>query len=397
MSLFGSYRDDRRRRALAEESAGDSLAASTSTPRSSAKADKTERYTAAARRENHGRATDILPRGRLSLAGWYITGLTIVAGLLLGYANIGEEKIAALGLSNLLDASQGGSLAAWFSSLAFGLAAVASVLIYSVRRYKLDDYRGRYRLWLWCAIAFIAMSIDATANLHAPFSRAMARISGWSMMPEGAIWWIAVWGIVTTILALRLLMEVRQCRTAMMGLICVIGLWSAAMAIEYGWLPIHQDGALIAAGCRLLGQVTLLFAIGIYARHVLLDAEGLLKLRERKPVREKAKKAKAIFTASAAESSKQTRSDLSHKTSETRSGLQSYVQAAVNRNASSNVSSSGSSHSASRDDDDDDRYSGYEDDDDDSSGYGNRKLSKAERKRMRKQMRRQRDDGDDDR
>lgn len=382
MSLFGSYRD-RRRRALAEESAGESLAVSASAPKSSARGEKAERYTAAARRENHRPATDILPRGRISIFAWYAAGLTIVAGLVVGYANLDNETIAAFGLTPLLDASQGGSLANWFSSLAFGLAAVASVLIYSVRRYKTDDYRGSYRLWLWCAIAFLAMSIDATANLHAPFSRAMARVSGWSMLPDGAIWWITVWGAVMSILALRLLMELRECRTALVGLVSVITLWITALAIECGWLPIHENAALIAAGCRLLGQLSLLCAIGVYARHVLLDAEGLLKVRQPKIKKEKPKK-----TVSSSSSSTSTRSDLSHKPAS--SGLQSYVQAAVNRNAG------GSSYASNRaEEDDEERYSGYEDEaDDENAGYGNRKLSKAERKRMRKQMRRQHRDED---
>ncbi len=385
MSLFGSNRDDRRRRALAEESAGESLAVSASAPKSGSRGDKADRYSSDGRRENHRRATDILPRGRISIFAWYVVGLTIVAGLVLGYANLGNETIGALGLAPLLDASQGGSLASWFSSLAFGLAAVASVLIYSVRRYKTDDYRGSYRLWLWCAVAFVAMSIDAAANLHAPFSRAMARVSGWSMLPEGSIWWITVWGGVMAILALRLLLEMRECRTAFTGIICVITLWSAALAIEYGWLPIHDNAELIAAGCRLLGQLSLLTAIGVYGRHVLLDAEGLLKVRAPKIKKEKPKK-----TASSSSSSTSTRSDLSHKPAS--SGLQSYVQAAVNRNGGSSSSSSYVR------DDEDERYSGYEEEDNDNSGYGNRKLSKAERKRMRKQMRRQqRDDDYDDR
>ena len=353
--------------ALAEESAGDSLAISTSAPKSGAKGEKSERYTAAARRENHRRATDILPRGRISIFAWYLVGLTIVAGLLVGYANLGNETIAGLGLAPLLDASQGGSLASWFSSLAFGLAAVASVLIYSVRRYKTDDYRGSYRLWLWCAIAFIAMSIDATANLHAPFSRAMARVSGWSMLPDGSIWWITVWGAVMSILALRLLMEVRECRTAFVGFVSVIGLWTAALAIECGWLPIHDNAELIAAGCRLVGQLSLLSAIGVYGRHVLLDAEGLLKVRDARPKREKVKKSRD--TSTGADSSRTTRNDLSHKPA---GGLQSYVQAAVSRNSGG---ASSSSSANTRDVEDEERYSGYdEEDDDDAGGYGNRKL-----------------------
>lgn len=118
-------------------------------------------------------------------------------------------------------------MASWFSSLLFGLAAAGSVLVYSIRRHRLDDYRGSYRLWLWCAAAWLVMSIDATANLHAPFSAAMAQATGWSML-GGAAWWIGVWGSMLAILALRLLLEVRECRTATLGFTLVFSLWSAA-------------------------------------------------------------------------------------------------------------------------------------------------------------------------
>ncbi len=403
MSLFGRNRDDRRRRAIAEELAGEVLPAPFVSP-SASKAEKTQRYTAAAKRENHKRATDYLPRGRISLAGWYFAGLLCVAGLLLAYLNAASEKIAALGLTSLFDASQGGSLAGWFSSFLFGLAAMASVLIYSVRRHKLDDYRGRYRLWLWCAAAWVVMSIDATANLHAPLSRAMAKATGWSMLPEGAIWWIGLWGIVITILALRLLFEVRQCRMAMLAIFGVAGLWSASLAIEFGWIPVREYGAVIATGCRLAGQVTLLASIAVYARHVLLDAEGLLKIRQQKAKKENpVRKAKAAETQSSTVSSSSAaqsyRTDTAHKAAEKRTDLQPGAPSRGTSGYATSASSTGSSLSSNRnqnDDEEDDRYSGYEDEDDDST-YGNRKLSKAERKKIRKQMRRQqREEGYDD-
>ena len=58
-----------------------------------------------------------------------------------------------------------------------------------------------------------------------------------------------------------------------------------------------QPGA-VASPQITVAQVTLLLAIGLYARHVLLDAEGLLKFRAPKPKREKpAKKAKSEKSA----------------------------------------------------------------------------------------------------
>ncbi|HTQ39334.1 MAG TPA: hypothetical protein VMJ32_09910 [Pirellulales bacterium] len=424
MSLFGSSRDDRRRRNLAEDLAGESFApsaAGTSKP-----AGKPERYTASARRENHRHTTDFIPRSWLTVALWYVAALAAVGGLLFGYVRLcdqARDQSNSLGLAPLFDAANGGSLAGWFSSLLFGFSAAGSVLIYSIRRHKLDDYRGRYRLWLWSAVAWLVMSIDATANLHTPFALAMAHFTGWSMLAGGAIWWIGIWGGIVGILALRLLLEVRESRTATLGFTLAFSLWAAALATDYGWLHLGQSpqmsAALVAIAGRLVGQVTLFFTIALYARHVLLDAEGLLTLRQRKLKREKApKKAKAARAAdqradSAAERLKSSRIDAAHKTPASPSAAP--LAAMVQRSAANSGSAGGStstnstskSYGSSADDDDRDsnRYSKNragqnrfddEEDEDDSDSYGaGRKLSKAERKRLRKQMRRQQREDDE--
>jgi hypothetical protein len=414
MSLFGSYRDDRRRRSLAEDSAGEDFAGqATVTSKPSA---KPQRYHSAARRENHRPTTDFVPRSWWKLSLFYFAGLLLIGGLLAGAAWVANaDSIKVTGVVELLAVSQSGSLVRWFSSLMFLLAAGGSILIYSVRRHKVDDYRGRYRLWLWCALAWMVMSIDATANLHQPFSYAMTALTGWSLSGAPVSWWIGVWGTILAILIVRLVFETRECRSAMFAVLAVATLWIAALAIELGWLPSGGQSILVAAGCRAVGQLTLLLSIGLYARHVLLDAEGLITIREAKPKREKPpKKAKVVAAAPTTDldSGKTTRIDAAHKPGDKQGGLASHVKAVTssNRNTAS-VSSSepaGASYSSNRSsrldddsDDDNDRNRSrnssqrrYDDDEGDDEDDGQRKLSKAERKRLRKQMRRQERDDD---
>src|SRR5205823_14278964 len=52
-----------------------------------------------------------------------------------------------------------GSLGAGFSAALLALSGVTAVLIYTLRRHRLDDYRGRYRLWLWAAMCWFVMSM----------------------------------------------------------------------------------------------------------------------------------------------------------------------------------------------------------------------------------------------
>jgi hypothetical protein len=415
---------------LAEDSAGESVASSAAVaPKPAVKGD---RYTPAAKRENHRHTTDFIPRHWAKLGVGYIASLAAVAGLLFGFVKWcceqNSEQSNSLGLAPLFDAANGGSLAGWLSSLLFGFSAAGSVLVYSIRRHKLDDYRGRYRLWLWSAAAWLVMSIDATANLHTPFSSAMVRMTGWSMLPGGAMWWIGIWGGIVAILALRLLLEVRQCRTATLGFTLVFSLWAAALATDYGWLHLSQspemNAAVVAIAGRLIGQVTLFFTIAFYARHVLLDSEGLITLRPVRPKREKpAKKTKAVTEdkpAGTAERLKSSRLDAAHKSVPSpaaaalggagqRSGTSSTGSQTANTAAGYASSKNYSAADDADDRDNNNRYSknrgsqnrfddeDEEDGDGDGDSYdsGSRKLSKAERKRLRKQMRRQQRDDEE--
>ncbi|HEY2761486.1 MAG TPA: hypothetical protein VGI75_12105, partial [Pirellulales bacterium] len=183
----------------------------------------------------------------------------------------------------------------------------------------------------------------------------------------------------------------------------VDAMWIGGLALEYGWMPQSlmsaTNASLVAVGCRLVGQVTLLMAIGLYARFVLLDAEGLLKARAAKAKRAKApkkpkpEKATDLDNVTKVETSTgNTRIDAGHKS----------ASVAGNYGSSSSAGSNSSNRYAGYDEDDEDAgYSGrrtksksYDDEesDEDDYGDGNRKLSKAERKRIRKQMRRQQSD-----
>lgn len=406
--MFNSHRDDRRRRALVEDSSSETAPAAVSTTSIPKAAGKQDRYTTAARRENHRRASDFVPRSPLAHVLWWLAGLTAVAGMLAGYVTLidstaATDSTAAAGLFQLL---HGGSLIGWFSSTMFTLAAVGSVLIYSIRRHRLDDYRGSYRLWLWSAAAWMVMSIDATANLHTPFSHAMVAATGWSMSGNAAVWWIGVWGVLLAVLALRLTMETRECRSAMIGIIFAFTLWTAALAIDCRWINYGAHAPLIAAAGRLIGQVTLLLSIGLYARHVLFDAEGLLPQREPKPAREKKKKQRSSDDDT--ETGRSTKIDTAHKTSDKRTDLQPHtsVNQPANRGplagrvasvSSSNSATAAANRSRVEDDEEDDRDSSrrnrdYDEEEDEDYNGGGRKLSRAERKRLRKLQRQQQDD-----
>ena len=128
------------------------------------------------------------------------------------------------------------------------------------------------------------------ADLHSAISALGISISGWTGPMEGLTWWLAPWSLVLLYLGLRMLFDVRACRTATVSLLAACGGLIAAFVLPQIQLGIESaQTTMLTAGCSLVGTWLLFFAHTAFARHVLLDAHGQLPLRIPKPKREKAK------------------------------------------------------------------------------------------------------------
>ena len=319
---------------------------------------------------------DLIPKGYVTIGLLFLCGLAAIAGLAAAHVYLPEIAVWAKEGSAALELGSRGSLASWLSSLFLGLAGMASLLIYSIRRHKLDDYRGHYRWWWVAGLAWLVMSIDATAGIHDLFSVTMTRLTGHAAPAGGQIWWIGCWGLLLAATTVRLLLDMRQCRSALLMTVLALALWSAGVAfqlnaLQMGGVPI----GLAAETLKLTGHLMLLLGVTLYARHVVLHAQGLLPTRNQKPRKERTKKeAKPAVSAQAA------KLEESQKTSPSMNK--------PHGSGNSPVPTPHVSFAASTADPDlgDDLS-----DDDDDSDTRNRKLTKAERKRLRKQKSAERD------
>jgi hypothetical protein len=377
MQLFhGHQRDERRRRVVAEDHSADaSTATKTAAP---PRARKAEPYTPGARLENQRRVGELVPKSYVSIGLLFLIGLAAIAGLAAGHFYLPEIAAWAKEGSAALELGSRGSLASWLSSLLLGLAGMASLLIFSIRRHKLDDYRGHYRWWFVAGLAWLVMSIDATAGIHDLFSVAMTRLTGHAAPAGGQIWWIGCWGLLLAGTAVRLLLDMRQCRSGLLVIVLALVLWSAALGVQlngqqYTGIPIR----LVSETLKLSGHLLLLLGVTLYARHVILHAQGLLPVRNQKPRKERVKK-----DAKAAPSLPTQVAKIDSPHSSGASGNKPQATAHSTTTAP-HVSFGASTADVDLGDD-------LSDDDDDSDGR-NRKLTKAERKRLRKQKSAERD------
>jgi len=285
-------RDERRRRLLTDDLSGpDDRWTCRIRSEDSLSPSKSEHYGNAEFLERSLRLFDLVPRRWIVLLGWWAAAMTIMAGL--GAAYIWMRQQATVGghaVIAALDIAARGSLAGWFSSLVLLAAAVMALLIYAVRRHRTDDYQGRYRIWLWAAGCWLFLAADRAAGLSEGMRDGVAILTGTSWLDDGALWWAVVYILLLGSFGSRLWIDMHSNRTALVVLVMAAVAYGLTIAGRLGWfLNLNLNGTdagprdvLLRVGCAMVGDLLLLTAMSLHARHVLLDAEGLLPRPGRK-------------------------------------------------------------------------------------------------------------------
>jgi hypothetical protein len=247
---------------------------------------KSDHYGEATFLAEQRRLIDLIPRRWLGFALLLVLGSAVIAALEALYARLpglGAESVGSRLAA--FDLAAGASLAGWFSSLTLLAATVVALLVYSVRRHKTDDYHGHYRLWLWAALCLFLMAADTGATLHQALQEMMTTAAGSRVTGDGSIWWLAPGAFMLVAMGSRLLIEMWSCRLSSAALLLTAACYATAGAVQLGWI-LPEGGAdrvMLQQGTAMAGHLLLLLSVGLYARYVVLDAEGLLPRREAKP------------------------------------------------------------------------------------------------------------------
>jgi hypothetical protein len=290
--------DDRRRRLLQGELLGAGSARpeegeASTTERASTKKLKPPRYSKAADMSQQARITDLVPQRKLTLWLLFLFGAAVVTGLECLY--FWMPKLARLtrdGRVAAFDLDGEGSLGAWFSSLLLLLSALAALLVYTLRRHRLGDYRGGYRVWLWAAACWFVMSVDEAGSLHEGFKELMTYLTGNRLYGDGSVWWVMAYGGVLGLIGLVVLWDLRECAFAATSLVLTALCYAAAVLTQLGYVGdlaarngLFLKGAravMIEEGCEMAGDLLLLLAMVSYARFLIRDIQGLNKKKSKK-------------------------------------------------------------------------------------------------------------------
>ena len=273
--MASANREGRRRRVLRE----DSQSAESGSKSRSRK--KTKPYSDAALIELQPRITDLIPTRLWGLIVLLLFGIASAAIIQTVYhirvsrmSHVDYQIVSGMNLYGP------GTIISWLSSVYLLMAGGAALLVYNTRRHKIDDYFGRYGLWIWMAAACVLASLDATTGLHRVAQYALMKATGTAMWGDGSIWWISVYALLGLVVGGRALIDMWPCRGAFF-LVLATGCYALATTIYLGvYRPnFGAHNMTLHSSTMLLGHFFVLYSFLLYARYVHRVAQGLVGKR----------------------------------------------------------------------------------------------------------------------
>ena len=268
-------RDERRRRVMMDDRADGNSGESSSDAGSDQSAHNVRSYSLDSLYEKRIRVTDFIPLRTWPVISVYLVAITIVASLL--FLHDGASSFLAFA-----DLSNSSSLGSWFATMTLFGCAFLSVMIYRIRRHRLDDYRGRYRVWIAVPVLMTLLSLDLIADFRSAISQGILNSGQQQLANHADGWWIVIWASLLGLTGIRLAFEIRRSK-ASLALLIISGISLVTFAVaqldKITWpaqvVPeLAQYGALLTGlGCFALSMIH-------YARYVWLDAQGFIAAAE---------------------------------------------------------------------------------------------------------------------
>ncbi|MBC7856859.1 MAG: hypothetical protein IAF94_25795 [Pirellulaceae bacterium] len=394
--------DDRRRRVLRDElsSEPDIDTEGTSSVKKTLRA-----YSEAVLEDRQPRITELIPVRPFLVTMTILVALTGIAALETLYIQLETNSWgnAAQPIAQsfaALDLASRGNVGAWYGACLLALGSAAALVILSVRCHRVDDYSGRYRVWLWTAAALLWGSLDCASGIHHAIGAGMALLAGQPQLAD--LCWMAVYLLVFGALAVRLGIETWHSLSAFSALAIAAVLYLVAGMAALGLWTITSQlvSTVIVSSVTLVAHVAVIATLALYARHVCLDAAGKLPLRLRAKDGKKKKKSKPKLSVVRTDDAEEESADKQESpkpavapaaTSASKEAKASISKATLN-SPKPTMQSSGSKpgplasklsvSSAPKDDE--------EDDDEESEDYdSDEQMSKSERRRLKKLARRE--------
>jgi hypothetical protein len=227
---------------------------------------------------------DLIPQRRWTVLVWFLICATVIAAHGALEAACQSLRRYHLGIDlSPLSLCESHNLANFTLCLSWLLATIYAALVVNFRRHKVDDYRGRYRLWYYiCAGLFLAAT-GSGAGLSRTLDSAALRVAADGRVSSAPMWTFAAIAILCVGLGIRLLIEIRESRGAVACLVAAAVSVGMQAALQFDVIRLQGDDlqAMLLTLAQLCSVQMLLLALVVYARYVLMDAQGIALRRAR--------------------------------------------------------------------------------------------------------------------
>ena len=238
----------------------------------------TKAYGAKVQRRLRGRWFSIVPVKSRTLCTW--TAIITSVSLLFAYAHYASVTWPSLAyapeIARPLRLDRPDSFGRWFICMLLVGSSGVSLLIYQLRRYRNDDFRGQYRLWRLVIFVLLLTSVNSLVSFVDWAGGLLDWMFGRRVAFSGYDWLRIVLGLAGVVLALRMVAEVRRSRWALACLLLACGFLALPEATKWQLVDVEtiQRWAIITAA-PLLGYTALFLGLTGYLRMLYREVRGI--------------------------------------------------------------------------------------------------------------------------
>ena len=159
------------------------------------------------------------------------------------------------------------SFGRWCMLAMLTVTAGTALLIYQLRRYRNDDFRGHYRLWRLVIAVTLLASVNSLVSMLDWGGAILDAGFGKRVALAGSDWIRLVVTFGGAVLTLRMIAELRRCRTALIMLLISCVMFAIPEAVKWNILKVESISYwTLTTTAPILGCTSLLISMLAYLR-----------------------------------------------------------------------------------------------------------------------------------
>jgi len=167
-----------------------------------------------------------------------------------------------------------GTLAGWLTQVFLLLATATTLVVRSVQRHRQDEFSGRFRAWGWLACVWLVAAAATATPLGPAVAATCITLTETPFGPHGLGWWLTV-GIASLVVTTPwTVLRMRERLPTALTLGLALLSWAAAVGCLW-FSPADVRLSLLAPAAWLIGSGLILLAMMLAVRSSLREIDGL--------------------------------------------------------------------------------------------------------------------------